>query len=49
MGEQSSESDCALTIGRSQGKFRSARTDFKSVGAVLHAEFDCKRGGILEQ
>src|SRR5260221_1481726 len=36
LGEQSSESDCALTIGRSQGKVRGARTDLQSFGAVLH-------------
>src|SRR5260221_11437924 len=36
LGEQSSESDCALTIDRSQGKVRGSGTDFKSFSSVLH-------------
>src|SRR6266436_3370956 len=47
--EQTSESECALAIGCSQGKIWCWRSDFQSVGAVLHAEFDFKRGGNQEQ
>src|ERR1700674_3702099 len=47
--EQPTESECALTIGRCQGKVRGSRSDFQSFGAVLHVEFDCKRGGMSEQ
>src|ERR1700674_3314436 len=47
--EQPAESECALAIGRSQGKVRGRRTDLQSFGAVLHVEFDCKRGGNQEQ
>src|ERR1700686_5587889 len=34
--EQLTESECALTVGRSQGKVRGGRTDLQSFGAVLH-------------
>src|SRR5208282_494460 len=47
--EQSAESKCALTVGRSQGEIRRARPDLQSVCAVLHVEFDFKRGGNQEQ
>ena len=47
--EQTAESECALTVGRSQGKIRRARPDLQSVCAVLHVEFDFKRGGNQEQ
>jgi hypothetical protein len=47
--EQSAESECALTVGRSQGEIRRARPDLQSVCAVLHVEFDFKRGGNQEQ
>jgi hypothetical protein len=34
--EQTSESEYALAVGRSQRKIRGARPDFQSVGAVFH-------------
>src|SRR5208282_1156340 len=47
--EQTTESECALTIGRSQGKIWGARSDLQSFSAVLHVEFDFKSGGNQEQ
>src|SRR5882762_4814268 len=47
--EQPTESQRAFTVGRPQGKVWGTRTDLQSFGAVLHAEFDCKRGGNQEQ
>src|SRR4029077_8629218 len=47
--EQPTESECALTIGRSQRRVRGGRTDLQSFVAVLHVEFDSKRGGNQEQ
>src|SRR5208282_3797793 len=48
-GEQTSESERTLAVGRLQRKVRGARSDLQSVGAVLHIEFDFKRGGKREQ
>ena len=47
--EQATESECAFTVGRSQGKVWGTRTYLESFGAVLHAKFDFMRGGNQEQ
>src|ERR1019366_1230644 len=47
--EQTTESECALSVGRLQGKVRGARTDLQSFSAVPHLAFDSKLGGNQEQ
>jgi len=47
--EQSADSECALTVGRSQRKIWGTRADLQSFGPVLHVEFDFRRSGNREQ
>src|ERR1035438_9199564 len=49
MLEEAAESEDAVAVGCGQRKVRSARPDLESFGAVLHVEFDFKRGERLGQ